>query len=344
MTRARRVGWRWRSIDQLPMGRRCGTLLLCALATGGWFGAERDRAAEGNRRYDAGQYDEAATAYGEGLIDYPDSRRLRFNLGAAQYREGKFADAIATLEKLLPAAEDEPRRPAADDAELSAQAAYNVGNARFRLGRQVEEQDPQQALALYDQALADYKRSMGAAPEDEAAKFNHEFVERHLLALKERLEQQQQERQEQQQKQQEQQPQQGQDEQESQQGEQQPQEGQEPQGGDEQKQADDEQGGGEQQPEPAEQPEAANGAQREERDAEAEPQGGRNGANAAQPAQGAPSHQGGEGAAPDPPTAEETGRSEAQALIDTARGEEVEPSELRPRAGAAGVGEPAQDW
>jgi hypothetical protein len=316
------------------MGRRCGTLLLCALATGGWFGAERDRAAEGNRRYDAGQYDEAATAYGEGLIDYPDSRRLRFNLGAAQYREGKFADAIATLEKLLPAAEDEPRRPAADDAELSAQAAYNVGNARFRLGRQVEEQDPQQALALYDQALADYKRSMGAAPEDEAPKFNHEFVERHLQALKERLEQQQQE---QQQKQQEQEPQQGQNEQESQRGQQQePQEGQEPQSGDEQ-------GGGEQQPEPAEQPESANGVEREERDAEA-PQGGRNGANAAQPAQGAPSQQGGEGAASDPPTAEETGRSEAQALIDTARGEEVEPSELRPRAGAVGVGEPAQDW
>ncbi len=335
MTCARRVGWRWRSNDRVPRGRRCGTLLLCALATGGWFGAERDRAAEGNRRYDAGQYDEAATSYGEGLIDYPDSRRLRFNLGAAQYREGKFADAIATLEKLLPAAEDEPRRPADDDAELSAQAAYNVGNARFRLGRQVEEQDPQQALALYDQALADYKRSMGAASEDEAAKFNHEFVERHLLALKERLEQQQQEQQ----------PQQGQQEQESQQGQQQePQEGQEPQSGDEQKQAGDEQGGGEQQPEPAEQPEAANGAQREERDAEAEPHGGRNGANAVQPAQGAPSQQGGEGTVPDPPTAEETGRSEAQALIDTARGEEVEPSELRTRAGAAGVGEPAQDW
>jgi len=308
--------------------RRCGVAVLCALGTVGWFGAERDRAAEGNAHYDGGRYEEAETAYGEGLVDYPESGRLRFNLGTAQYREGQFADAVATLEKLLPELDRAAGGSADDVSDLAGSAAYNIANARFRLGQQAEEQNPRQALALYDQALADYKRAMGLAPHDDAPKFNHEFVERHALALKERLEQEQ----EQQDQEQQQDPEPGEDEQaENENQEQAP--GDDASDGEEPS-ADDQQTAGEQPPEGNEdepQPEGQSPPQDQPDDAgddspeqHATPQGG---------------------AAPgEEPPGDQLSRSEAQSLIDTARGEEVDPSELRPLVDAAGIGEPREDW
>jgi Ca-activated chloride channel family protein len=316
--------------------RRTIVAVLCALTTIGWFGAERDHAAEGNRLYDASRYDEAVTAYGEGLVDFPESRRLRFNLAAAQYKEGNFADAATTLEGTMP--DTDVRFAAPVDAEastLTGSAAYNLGNARFRLGESVEEQDPQQAIALYEQALVGYKRAMFLDPDDEDPKFNHEFVARHLAALKERLEEEAQQQEQQQQEQQ----------QQGQQQQEQPQpgkEGEQEDSGEQEQEADqgtDDEQPGEQEQEEQAAPQQGPGQEQPEPEPAEQAQ-----APDQQPAEGSNGRSASAGEPSPPDATREMTAAEAQALIDAARGEEVSPAEMQRPLGVAVIGEPDEDW
>ena len=84
------------------------------------------------------------------------------------------------------------------DTGRTARVAYNIGNAKYRLGQAAESSDPKAALGLYAEALAAYRRAMGAAPDDADAKFNHEFVEKKMADLKKKLEEQQKQQQQQQ--------------------------------------------------------------------------------------------------------------------------------------------------
>lgn len=294
--------------------RVLAALLLSVTLPGliGWFDPPGDRAAEGNRLFEAGKYEEAASKYGEGLVDAPESPLLQFNLGTALYKQGKYAEAVASLSKVA----------ASTDAAWSARAAYNLGNAQYRLGANAEANDPQAALASYGQALVSYKHAMAAAPNDADPKFNHEFVSRKLAELKKRLEEQQKQQNEEQQEPQEQGQQQEQPQQEQAQQQEQgenrqeqaaPEESQEqPAEGQQQEQAQQQQGGGEeqqQQAEPSAQQAAGGGAAEEKEES------------------------------PNPD------QQAARAVLDTARQEELGPEDIKqPMAGVAGIGEPAQDW
>ena len=125
---------------------------------------------------------DAAGKYNEALVDRPDSPLLHFNLGDALYRQGKFTDAVNALQQV----------PGTDaDSTRTARVAYNIGNAKYRLAQAAEASDPKSALGLYAEALAAYRRAMGAAPDDVDAKFNHEFVAKKMDDLKKKLEEQQ---------------------------------------------------------------------------------------------------------------------------------------------------------
>ena len=58
------------------------------------------------------------------------------------------------------------------------------------MGAPAEEQNPQAALAAYTNALASYRRALGADPTDQDAKFNYEFVAKRIEELQDKLEQQ----------------------------------------------------------------------------------------------------------------------------------------------------------
>jgi Ca-activated chloride channel family protein len=279
------------------------TLALAASSLG-WLDPHRG-AREGNRLYAEGKYEEAAARYNEALVDRPDSPRLHFNLGDAFYKQGKYDDAAAAFSK-VPTGEDDPER--------AARVAYNLGNTRYRLGEAAEASEPQRALELWGEALAAYRRAMGVAPDDVDVKFNHEFVERRIAALRQKLEEERQ-RQEQPQEQGSQ--------------EQKPQE-QKPQDGQQAPQPDDRQQG--EQP-PAEQP---SGEQADRRQEPREEQG---------EGQEAPAQAG--GAAPEAgERGEESGlsREEAAALLDSQRDQEVAPEEVIRRLQGGVVAEPAVDW
>jgi len=272
--------------------------LLLAVALGltgaSWIDPHA-KAREASQLYEKGDFDAATQKYNEALTDDPDSYLLQYNRGASLYRQDKFADAAAAF----------GRAPAADPAEV----AYNTANAKYRLGAAAAESDPQKALGLYAEALAAYRRAMGANPDDVDAKFNHELVERKLEELKKKLEEQKQ------------------DEQQEQEQEQDQQQQAEPQ--ESPKQQDQQSDQQAQQDEQRRQEEAAQRQQQQQADAEGEA------AEQPQQPESAMSGERREG---------EMSEREARALLDAARDQEVSPEEIIERMQGAAVLEPSQDW
>ncbi len=316
---------------QLP-----ATAMLVALSSIAWLDAHA-RTRDANRLFAAGKYDEAASAYNEQLVDHPDSALLHFNLGDAQYKQGKYDEALAAFDQAHAGEEDRAG---------TARAAYNSGNADYRLGEAIATTDPKAALDRYAQALVAYRRAIVAAPDDLDAKLNYELVEQKRAALQKKLEEQQRQQQQQQGQQ-------------GQQGDQQQQE--QKQDG---KSPEQQRGGGDQQQAGSQPESSASPAPQPEAQAAASP------AAAPSPGageQGAPSEQAGsEGRQEGSPQADgtqtagdtagdtattagqqrdgEMTRQEAAALLDAQRAQEVQPGEIVRRLHGAGVAEPAMDW
>jgi Ca-activated chloride channel family protein len=315
-----------------------GAAALVALSSIAWLDPHA-RTREGNRLFAAGKYDEAASTYNEQLVDHPDSPLLHFNLGDAQYKQGKYDEALAAFAEV---------HPGDDDRAATARAAYNTGNADYRLGEAIASSDPKAALDRYAQALVAYRRAITAAPTDVDAKLNYELVEQKRAELQKKLEEQQkQQKQQQGDKQQD----------KNSQGDQQQQKNDQQQQGDQQQQQQAKQPeaapspGSEQQqaaaspePQPAQSPNAGEqGAPSEQ--AGKEDTGGEKGAEAAKNEGQEPSEQAGDSAtSADDRREGEMTRQEAAALLDAQRSQEVQPGEVVKRVQGAGVAEPAQDW
>jgi Ca-activated chloride channel homolog len=279
------------------LGYRLAAVALAAVSVG-WLDPY-GKAREAARLYAAGQYDDAAGRYDEALTDQPDSALLHFNRGDAAYRQGKYADAVNAFQE-VPTSDADPDR--------TARVAYNTGNAKFRLGQAAEASDPKAALGLYAEAVVAYRRALGAAPDDVDAKFNHEFVEKKIADLKQKLEEQQKQQEEQKQKQKDEQKQDGQD---------------------QQKQPDEQKQQGDQQSQDANQ-QQQEGQKADQKPQTAEPQQ----SGQRPPSENAARSDGGEGMT----------QQEAAALLDSQRDQEIEPGEMAKHAQGVVVGEPAEDW
>ena len=306
---------------------------LCLPFLVGCLDPQGERVAEGNDLYAAGKYEEAASKYGEGLIDAPASPLLQYNLATALYRQGKYEDALAALAKV----------EASGDPSWTGRAAYDAGNAHYQLGAASESADPQATIKSWEEALVDYKRAMVADPVDTDAKFNHELVTRKLAELRKKLEDEKKKQEEEQQKKEQQQQDQQQPDQQQQDQQQQDQQQQDQQQQDQQQQQQQEQ------------------QQQQDQDQQGDPQEEQK-PPPAEPQDGKPEEQEGgqpqpEQAQPDTPPAQqqaaggEAGQAAqgpetqaAQAVIDTARGEELSPLDIERPTGSAGTGEPARDW
>ena len=302
-----------------------GAALLVALSSIAWLDPQA-RTREANRLFAAGKYDDAASTYNEELVDHPDSSLLHFNLGDAQYKQGKYDEALAAFTQV---------HPSDDDHAAEAHAAYNTGNANYRLGEAIAATDPKTALDRYAQALVAYRRAIVAAPDDLDAKLNYELVEQKRAELQKKLEEQQKQQQEQQK---------------------------------DQQQKDQQQAGGDQeqntQPDasaspapqqdaaasPAPQPERSPAGDQQGEQAGKDDGGAKNDQAGAQPqaqppdqAQ-APADAGSDAAATGERRDGEMTPQEAAALLDAQRAQEVQPGEIVRRLQGAGVAEPATDW
>ncbi len=140
------------------------------------------------RDYEAGRYDESLKGFQESIKRKGDDPRLRFNAGAAAYRDGKFDEAAKLFGQAA----------TAQDLQLQRQALYNLGNALYRAGE--AGADPKQTQANWEKALQQYQSALKLNAQDTDAKFNQEFVKQRLEELKQQQQQQSQQDQKQDQK------------------------------------------------------------------------------------------------------------------------------------------------
>ena len=119
---------------------------------------------------------------------------VKYNHGVTAYRSNDFTAAAATFEAAT----------AARDRSLQAQALYNLGNTRYRLGQATEPQSLEQAIPTFKKSLQAYERALAVNPQDADAIFNRDLVKKKIVELEKKQEQQRQ--QQSQQKQQDQQP------------------------------------------------------------------------------------------------------------------------------------------
>ncbi|MBL7071386.1 MAG: tetratricopeptide repeat protein [Candidatus Omnitrophica bacterium] len=135
----------------------------------------------GNILYEKGEYAKALEQYEDALASSPDSDIVNYNVGAALYKTEDHEAAIGHFEKSL----------VSEDEFLEQRASYNIGNAKYKYGISMEESDLQQAVALLEQSLRHYERTLELDQEDEDAIYNYEFVKAELERLKKQMEQQQ---------------------------------------------------------------------------------------------------------------------------------------------------------
>ncbi|MGH7554466.1 MAG: tetratricopeptide repeat protein, partial [Longimicrobiales bacterium] len=118
----------------------------------------------GNRHYRAGRYAEAVEAYQEAIRDGNNSPQVRYNLGTALLRLGRFDEAEQQLQLAL----------AGVDPDLRQRAYYNLGNRYLEAARADSNAEGQDQLL--DAAIDAYKQSLRLQPGDADAKWNLEMA------------------------------------------------------------------------------------------------------------------------------------------------------------------------
>ncbi len=127
--------------------------------------------AEGNRLYRAGRFRPAAEAYARRYAAGDSSAALRYDLGTALLRLGRWDDARPHLEAAM-----EARKP----AELRQRALYNAANADLEPVFRRKVTDDAKRTEMLRRAIGRYKDALLARPGDADAKWNLELALRLL--------------------------------------------------------------------------------------------------------------------------------------------------------------------
>jgi len=113
--------------------------------------------------------------YSELAKQQPEDPRLRFNAGAAAYRNQDLTNAAAWFESVL----------GAPDLELQQRAYYNLGNTRFREGERA--QDAQQRMRAWQESLQHFGSALKLNQADTNAAGNLSYVRQKLEELKQQM-------------------------------------------------------------------------------------------------------------------------------------------------------------
>ena len=133
-----------------------GLLTLAGLSLLAVGGPVVEKTEEGNRLYQAGQYEQAQTRYVEARSGVEEktenSNRLHLNLGDALYQQKKYAEARKEFEQAA----------GSESVDLQAQSAYNIGNTYFKEALQTQDQN--QGLELLKQAVGSFRKTLELKP------------------------------------------------------------------------------------------------------------------------------------------------------------------------------------
>ncbi len=103
-----------------------------------------------------------------------------YNKGTTAYRAKQFSQATAAFQRSIKTA------PASDAKRLADQqdAYYNLGNALYRSGQQLEKSDPQEAIRQWTDAVKAYETALQLRSGDADSRYNRDFVQRKIDALR----------------------------------------------------------------------------------------------------------------------------------------------------------------
>lgn len=168
-----------RKISKLIFISLC--IFMAAYSTCFAAGDAKKNVKEANRLYQKGKLDEALQKYNDASVTLPDSDVVNFNIGTALYKKEDYRKAIDAFTKAL----------TSEDKKLEADALYNLGNCKYKLGKLKENTDLSTTVALLRESLDYYKRAVEIDQKNTDARFNHEFVEKELKVLLDKLKRQQ---------------------------------------------------------------------------------------------------------------------------------------------------------
>ncbi|MDA0709923.1 MAG: tetratricopeptide repeat protein [bacterium] len=117
---------------------------------------------EGNALFEKADYAGALKHYLEAQQDAPDRPEIRFNVGDALYKQGKFDEAAKELGQVV----------GSENTGLGAKALYNLGNTYYQQEK-------------YQEAVDAYKKSLMLQSTDRDAKVNLELALEKLQKQKE---------------------------------------------------------------------------------------------------------------------------------------------------------------
>ena len=136
-----------------------------------------DEVGRGNALFDRQDYAAALEAYTEVAAQLPESPEVVYNQGVVHYALGDYGEAERLFRQV-----DRTAR----DLELAAAARYNLGNSKFQQGMAQRESNLQQALSTLQASVAFYQGALELTPNDQEAARNIEVVR---LAIKDILDQ-----------------------------------------------------------------------------------------------------------------------------------------------------------
>ncbi|HSV44024.1 MAG TPA: tetratricopeptide repeat protein [Candidatus Bathyarchaeia archaeon] len=165
------------SVLCLPFLVSCVLCLVSGSAHAGPAGDVR----QGNRFYEARDYEKAVEKYNQALQKKEESDIINFNAGTGYYRLGDYDQAIHHFQKAL----------LSEQQELRQRAHYNLGNALYRSAEKLGPQNLEATVPLLEKALGQYEEAMKINLKDEDASYNYEFVKKALEKIKEQLQKQQ---------------------------------------------------------------------------------------------------------------------------------------------------------
>jgi Ca-activated chloride channel family protein len=130
--------------------------------------------------YEHGDYSTAERDYAAAAERNPKHPILQFNAGAAAYKAAEFPQAAKAFEASVNAAQSGDAKRLAEQED----AYYNLGNALYRVGQKTEKVDAEQTIQTWTQAVKAYDAALQLRADDADDKFNRDFVNRKLEALK----------------------------------------------------------------------------------------------------------------------------------------------------------------
>jgi tetratricopeptide (TPR) repeat protein len=141
----------------------------------------REEIVEGNRALIAGEYEAAREVYERAGITNPESPHLYFNNALLAYHEGDYTRAKEGFQEAALRTRD---------LRIEALAHYNLGNVSVREAERQIDSDLEQAISLYEAAVASYQRALELDTSVEDAAVNTEIVRIILKDLLDKLAQQ----------------------------------------------------------------------------------------------------------------------------------------------------------